>query len=194
MTKKKRYHPLLILFNVWKLVKNSIFFVIYLFVIKADSASSFVTYSRIIFLLAFGITLISIILKWFTHKYELDDKSFHLYKGIFSINERTIPFSKIQNVNRHTSLFHRIFKVTSTSFETGMPGEDAAVKFEVISQIEVERMEARITSADGDELITINSSNDNIESSSKVDKENVNLNRTIHFRPTKKDILKASFT
>ena len=84
--------------------------------------------------------------------------------------------------------------MTSTSFETGMPGEDAAVKFEVISQIEVERMEARITSADGDELITINSSNDNIESSSKVDKENVNLNRTIHFRPTKKDILKASFT
>lgn len=194
MTKTKRYHPLLILFNLWKLVKNSIFFVIYLFVIKADSESNFVIYGRIIFFLAFGITLVSIILKWFTHKYELDDRSFHLYKGFLSKSERTIPFSKIQNVNRHTSLLHRIFKVTSTNFETGMRGEEAAVKFEVISQIEADRIEAHITSASRHELTTINSNNDNIELSSKMDTENANSNRTIHFKPTKSDILKASFT
>lgn len=194
MTKKKRYNPLLVLFNIWKLVKNSIFFMIYLFVIKADSESSIVTYGRIVFFLAFGITLISIILKWFTYKYEIDYRSFHLYKGIFSKSERTIPFTKIQNVNRHASLFHRIFKVTSISFETGMAGEDAAVKFEVTSQIEADRMEAYITSVERDESTNIHSINDAIELSSKVDKESLNPNRTIHFKPTKSDILKASFT
>ena len=168
MTKAKRYNPLLILFDLWKLVKNSIFFVIYLFVIKAGSESTFITYGRIIFFLTFGITLISIILKWFTHKYELDDRSFHLYKGIFNKSERTIPFSKIQNVNRHTSLFHRIFKVTSISFETGMAGEDATVKFEVISQKEADRMEAHMTSSAHDELMTIHASNDIDISSSNV--------------------------
>lgn len=192
MTETKRYHPLLILVDLWKLVKNSSFFVIFLFVIKAGSDSAFITYGRIVFFLVLGITVISIILKWFTHKYELDENSFHLYKGIFSKSVQTIPFSKIQNVNRHTSLFHRIFKVTSIRFETGMAGEEAAVRFEVISQIEADRMEAYVTSADRDELATIHSRNDDIELSSEVDAENVN--RTIHFKPKKMDILKASFT
>lgn len=185
MTKAKRYHPLLILFDLLKLIKNAIFFVIYLFVIKSGSDSTFIKYGRLIFILAVGITIISIILKWFTHKYKLDDRSFHLYKGLFSKSELTIPFSKIQNVNRHTSLFHRIFKVTSISFEAGMTSEDAAVKFEIISQTEADRMEAHATSAICDDIDL---------SSNEVDVNKVNSNRTIHFKPTKKDILKASFT
>lgn len=185
MTKAKRYHPLLMLFDLWKLVKNSIFFVIFLFVIKYGSNSTFITYGRIIFFLAFGLTIISMILKWFTHKYELNDTSFHLYKGLFSKSERTIPFSKIQNINQHTSLFHRIFKVTSVSFETGMTGEDAAIKFEVISQKEADRMKAYMTSAVCDDIEI---------SSSEVEVKKGMSNRTIHFKPTQKDILKASFT
>ncbi|MBO1513576.1 PH domain-containing protein [Metabacillus bambusae] len=180
MIKLKRYHPLLMLFDLSKLVKSSIFFAVFLFVIKAGYKSNFITYGRIIFIFAVGITLISIILKWFTHKYELDDQSFHLYKGIFRKSERTIPFSKIQNVKRHASLFHRIFNVTSISFETGMTGEVATVKFEVISLIEADRMEAHSTSAVRDELATIPT--------------NPKPNRTIHFKPTRKEILEASFT
>ena len=155
MTAAKRYNPLLMLFNFCKLVRNSIFFVIYFFVIKAGSESTFITYGRIVFFIVFGLTLISIILKWFTHKYELDYRSFHLYKGIFNKSERTIPFSKIQNVNLHTSLFHRIFKVTSVNFETGITGEDAAVRFEVISQKEATRMEMQMNSTVKEELATI---------------------------------------
>ncbi|MBS4192786.1 PH domain-containing protein [Bacillus sp. FJAT-49705] len=194
MTKAKRYNPLLILFDLWLLIKNSIFFVIFLFVIKAGSESTFITYGRIIFFLAFGLTIISIILKWLTHKYELDDRSFHLYKGIFSKSERTIPFSKIQNINRHTSLFHRIFKVTSINFETGMAGEDAAVKFEVISQKEADRMEAHMTSAVRDDLATILPSDEEDISYSAMEVKEGKSNRIIHFKPTKNDILKASFT
>ena len=187
MEKVKRYTPLLILFELYKLIKKSIFFVILLFVIKSDSQSNFVIYGRYIFCLVFGITLIVIMLKWFTHKYKLDDTSFHLYEGTFSKSERTIPFSKIQNVNRHTSLFHRIFKVTSISFETGMNGEDATVKFEVISQNEADQIEAHMTNAVRNEWTST-------ILLSKVDMENVNPKRTTHFKPTRKDILKASFT
>lgn len=194
MIKAKRYHLLHMLFDLWKLVKNSFFFMIYLFVIKLGSESIFITYGRIIFILGFGLTLLSIILKWFTHKYELDERSFHLYKGIFSKSERTIPFSKIQNVNRHTSLFHRVFKVTSIRFETGMTGGDAAVKFDVISLLEADRMELHITNVVRDKLVTIHPCAAAIEVSSKMDEENVNSERVLHFKPTKKDILKASIT
>lgn len=194
MTKVKRYHPLLLLFDFFSLVKNSSVIGIYLFVIAINSQSPFVKYGRIIFFVGFGIVFISDILKWFTHKYELDGKAFHLYKGIFNKTELTIPFTKIQNVNRHISLFHRIFKVTSISFETGIKGEGDSVKFEVISQKEADRMETYIKNAVRDEL-AVESNNDGIDlSSSILDMPKGDSNRTIHFRPTTKDTIKASFT
>ncbi|MDP1418211.1 PH domain-containing protein [Peribacillus simplex] len=194
MTKAKRYNPLLMLFNFCKLIRNSIFFVIYFFVIKAGSESTFITYGRIVFFIAFGLTLISIILKWFTHKFELDNRSFHLYKGIFSKSERTIPFSEIQNVNRHTSLFHRIFKVTSVNFETGIAGGDADVRFEVISQKEADRMESHMKSTVQEELATIHASEYKDIASVEAEVKKGISNRTNHYKPTKKDIIKASFT
>ena len=194
MIKVTRHTPLLIFFDLWKLGRNSICFVIYLYIIKAGSESTFITYGRAIFLLVLGMTFLSIILKWLTHKYELDNSSFHLYKGLFSKSERTIPFSKIQNVNRQTSLFHRMFKVTSISFETALTGVDATIKFEVISQIEADQIEAHIESAVRDELTTDHSINEPIGLSSKMNSANVNSDRIVHFSPTNGDIFKASFS
>ncbi|WHY86618.1 PH domain-containing protein [Neobacillus novalis] len=186
MIPAKRYHPLLMLFGLWSLLKNNFFIFIFLFVIKARSQSPFIIYGRILFFIVFGVAFIYIFLKWFAHKYELDGRSFHLYKGIFIKSERTIPFSKIQNVNRHTSLFHRLFKVTSISFETGMTGEEAAVKFEVVSQLESLRMEQHITSEVNDNAMNL--------SPSEMVVAKVDSIRIIHFKPMKKDILNASFT
>ncbi|CAH2714549.1 hypothetical protein BACCIP111895_01721 [Neobacillus rhizosphaerae] len=186
MTKVKRYHPLLMLFDLWQLLKNIFFIFIFLFIIKAGSQSLFITYGRLLFFIVCGVSFIYIILKWVTHKYGLDDRCFYLYKGILCKSERTIPFSKIQNVNRHTSLFHRMFNVTSISFETGMTGEDAAVKYEVVSKKEAERMEEFIASAVHEEAMNL--------SLLEMAVEKVDSNRVIHFKPMKKDILKASFT
>lgn len=194
MTGAKRYHPLLILFDLWKLIRNSGFIALFLFVIKAGSDSYFIIYGRLIFLLVFGISLISIVLKWFTHKYVLDDVSFHLYKGVFNKTEQTVPFAKIQNVHRHTSLFHRLFKVTSIHFETGMAGDDAAVKFEVISPAEADRMEAKIAGADRDGRAEHLNGGDLEQAACQTALPRQISNRSIHFEPTRKDIIKASFT
>ncbi|MGN7402918.1 PH domain-containing protein [Cytobacillus praedii] len=195
MIPAKRYNPLLMLFQLMNLIKNSIFFVVFLFVIKAGSNSAFIKYGKVIFILAFVITFISIIIKWFTTKYAFDNKSFYLYKGVFSKSERSIPFSKIQNINRHTALFHRIFRVTSISFETGIKGDDAAVKFEVVSRIEADRMEAQLSSAVHVDLPSIQESDANMETfPPEKDDSKVSSTRVMHFKPTKKDTLKASFT
>ena len=187
MNQPKRYNPLIILWDFWNFIKNS-FFVIVLFIINYGSESIFFKYGRIAFFVFGGITIISIILKWFTHKYQLDDDSFHIYRGLFNKFERTIPFSKVQNVQRKTSLFHRIFGVTSVTFETGMTGVDAAIKFEVISRKEAEEMEAWITSPPAHDL-----NDDSLEST--VEETIIQeITRAIHFTPTTKDILKASFT
>jgi len=182
MMKAKRYHPFLMLFDAWKLAKNTFFLFLFLFVIKAGSHSIFIRYGRYLLLVGVGMAFIHIIIKWCTNKYVLDERSFHLYKGIFNKTERTIPYSKIQNVNRHTSLFHRIFHVTSISFETGITSDDAAVTFEVVSQSEAERMEGIVHQNEKDMPLSegVEGKNDH--------------NRVIHFQPTKRDIIKASFT
>ncbi|MFK9092686.1 PH domain-containing protein [Bacillus salipaludis] len=186
MMKAKRYHPLIMLFDGWGLLKNSFFVFIFLFVIKARSQSVFIIYGRILFFIVICAAVLYIILKWITHKYNLDDRSFHLYKGIFIKLEQTIPFSKIQNVNRHTSVLHRLFHVTSINFETGMSGEESAVAFKVVSKQEAARMEEHMASA------VIEDHVNQLSSEAAVDK--VETNRTIHFRPEKKDVIKASFT
>lgn len=192
MMKAKRYHPLNLLFDLWKVVKNSFFFALFLFVIKYGSKSPFIKYGRMAFFLFLGISLVYIVLKWFTHKYMLDDTSFHIHKGIFTKSKQTIPFTKVQNVNRHTSLFHRIFQVTSIRFETGMSGEDAAVEFEVITRSEANRLEEHVKKPQLN-----NSDTSNVEhelDSAVIEVERVESKRTIHFTPTTKDTLKASFT
>lgn len=187
MSQPKRYSPLIMLWDFWNFIKNS-FFLIVLYIINYGSESTFFKYGRIAFFVFWGITIISIILKWFTHKYRLDDVSFHIYQGLFNKFERTIPFSKVQNVQRKTSLFHRVFGVTSVTFETGMTGADAAIKFEVISRKEAEEMEAWITSPPAHDL-----TDDNLD---LTEEESIKQEptRTTHFTPTKKDILKAAFT
>lgn len=195
MTKAKRYHPLILLFHLWKTIKNSFLAFIFLFVIKMGSKSDSIFYSRWAFVLILVIIFISQVFKWFFHKYELDERSFHLYEGVFRKSERTIPFSKIQNVSRHTSLFHRMFDLTAISFETGMKGDDAAVIFEVISQNEADRIEAHSTHPKRDESTVSDMDHDVQLLSTKKEIESVvDSERTIHFKPTIRDLFKASFT
>ncbi|WP_232697641.1 PH domain-containing protein [Brevibacillus daliensis] len=196
----KRYHPLIIVFELWKLVRNSAFFALFLFVLKYNSEAAFVRYGRIAFIVILGFSIVHIFIKWFTHKYKLDDTSFHIYKGIFTKSKQTIPFINVQNVNRHTSLFHRIFKVTSLRLATGMEGSDATIEFTVISPTEADNIERRMCVPILDEAKTTQpSEGEKGVSPSGVQPEMQHADRTaphrmIHFKPTKKDVLKASFT
>ena len=188
MNQTKRYNPLIVIFDFWSLIKNSFFFVIFLFVLNYGSESTFVKYGRIVFFIFFGITIISIIFKWFTHKHKLDNVSFHIYRGLINKSEQTIPFSKIQNVQRRTTLFHRLLGVTSITFETGISQSDTSIQFEVLSRKEADQIEEWVsnsTHSEPDDMDIIPAEEHQIPPI---------LARTIHFTPTKKDVLNASFT
>lgn len=196
MTANRRHHPALLLFKIGRLIRNSIFVFLLLFVFQADNSSALFVYGRYGFFLFFLWSLVSAVLNWLTTTYALDDQRFYLRRGIFSKTDQTIPFSKVQNTNRHTSFFHRLLGLTSIRFETGIAGEDASVKFEVATKNEVARMESAAeehkrflveeerTSAD--EIDTMPS----IEEALRKPQEE----RVIHFQPTRRDLLKASMT
>ncbi|MCM3783465.1 PH domain-containing protein [Neobacillus mesonae] len=208
MTDEQRYHPLRILFGVWNLIKNSFSVIILLFVLRMGSEAKWVIYGRWIFYLVIAVSLVMIVWGWFTERYRLDDTSFHLHKGVFVTSKRTIPFTKIQNVNRHASLFHRIFNVTSIRFETGMSGDEAAVEFKVISRTEADRLEKYIAERMNRENIISDSTTGQAATEQNAVQEAVQESRdesapmensriqrrTLHFKPTSKDVFKASFT
>ncbi|MRG88078.1 PH domain-containing protein [Salinibacillus xinjiangensis] len=191
MSKMKRHHPFQILYDLWELIKNAFFFIFLLFVLQAGSESWWVKYGRIAFLVVFTISMIYIVLKWLTLQYRLTDTAFELTEGVFNKKKQTVPFSKIQHVKRENKLIHRILGVTSITFETTSQGDNSSVKFEVITHKEAERLQK--------EVFQLKNKEANEEANIKLEEEEFQPNsvepeRTIHFNPTKKEVLKASFT
>lgn len=189
----KRYYPLTILFDLIIQAKHLFFPALILFVFNHDSTNAFITYGRIVLYIYVGGMLAYLLMKWVSYKYRLDDTAFHLYEGILTKKKQTIPFSKIQNINRHTTLLHRIFKVTSIRFETGMVGDDSRVEFAVISVNEADRLEAYTKQAVRLEKEP-EAEGKAGDSTEEIGTPYITPERVIHFTPTKKEIIKASFT
>ncbi|MBO1911554.1 PH domain-containing protein, partial [Microvirga sp. 3-52] len=139
MNNFKRYHPFIIVMNLWTLLKNS-FAIFVFFIFSFVSTSPLYSYGRLAFLLFFALAVLKIIMDWFVDKYEIVNESFQMYHGIVFKNERIVPFSKVQNVQRQTSFLHRAFKLTSLTLETGIAGSDGAVEFKVITVKEADRI------------------------------------------------------
>lgn len=174
-----RYHPCTILFRIYSLVKNSIFIAIFLFVLKLEDTSWYFVYGRYLFIAIILWRIVYIIVAWFFETYDWKDSTFYLQKGIFIKKTRTIPFSKIQNITKKTSIFHKIFRLTSLTFETSMYGEDHSIQFEVLSVKQADELTKLVQFEE-----------QQIEETNEEEIDHI----TIHFTSNKKDLLKASFT
>ncbi|SDC94231.1 putative membrane protein [Paenibacillus sp. CF095] len=213
MIDMKRHHPLTMLWSLWKLVKNSFAIILFLFVFRQGSESQWLFYGRIAFYAGISIGIVSIIWKWFTSRYTADDKAFHIYSGVFNRTRRTIPYTKVQNVNRHTTLFHRLFRVTSIRFETGIKGEDATFQLHVVSLSEAEQLEKIVAGYLAEDAETVGATEERdtldavqdmeegeTQSAPVITDEAMPLpakekqERIVHYHSTRKDIFKASFT
>jgi putative membrane protein len=178
----KRYHPAIIVVEMVTLIKNSIWFFLFLFVLKGSSTATWVIWGRYLFLLVTLWGLISIVLRWRFHRYEMIGDSIIVYEGIFVKKQRTIVLDRIHNQTSSSTFVHQWFGLTSLKLETGTSGENASVDFPVITKEEKERILAHLQQ-------TQISEEHGEEELAKQNEE-----RTIHFRSTKKDLIKASFT
>ncbi|MFD6207599.1 PH domain-containing protein [Peribacillus sp. NPDC060253] len=185
----KRLHPFIITFELWKLLKGNVFFIIMLYVLNFGSEKIYMKVLQIGFLVYLVGKVISIILKWYTYNYQIKEGTIYITSGLISKSYRTVPLQKVQNVQQRTTLFHKIFSLTSLTFETGMTGDQGTVPFEVISRKEAERLEREYSSKQ--ELFDIEA---DIPKEQIVENMESFTEKKIHFTPTKQDILKASFT
>lgn len=184
----KRLHPIKIPLDLGKLLKGNIFFIIILYLFNFGSEKMYMKILQIAFLIYLAWRVLAIILKWYTYKYQIKEGTIHITSGLISKSYQSIPLHKVQNVHRRTTVFHRIFKLTSLTFETGTSGDEGSVPFEVISQKEAERLE-RTHSSKHDSIMDAQVAEEKIAADLEPSME-----KTIHFTPTKRDVLKASFT
>ncbi|MFE4130736.1 PH domain-containing protein [Peribacillus sp. YIM B13482] len=184
----KRLHPFKIPFELWKLLKGNVFFIIMLYVLNFGSEKMYMKVLQIVFLVYLIWNVLSIILKWYTYKYQIKEGTIYITSGIISKSYRTVPLHKVQNVQQRTTVFHKIFRLTSLTFETGMTGDQGTLPFEVISRKEAERLEGEYSSKQELQVIELDSPEERIAEDMET------IEKTIHFTPTKQDVLKASFT
>lgn len=188
-------------FRLYNLVKGSLFFAFILFVVNRNSESWFFEYARYAFLIVIIWGLLFIIVSWFAETYDLEDNTFHIRKGVFVKRTNMIPFSRIQNVTRKTSFFHKLMGLTSVTFETAMDGKDDSVHFEVLTKKNADNLISLVKPGKQSLTQKENESNPSMVSENEevvpveIDTEReLETNRTIHFTPKRKDLWKASFT
>ncbi|KON67516.1 hypothetical protein AKG34_00715 [Peribacillus butanolivorans] len=185
----KRLHPFKIPFELGKVMKGNLFFIIMLYVLNFGTEKTYMKVLQIGFLVYLVWRVISVILQWYTYKYQIKEGTVHITSGLISKSFRTVPFLKVQNVQRRTTLFHKLFNLTSLTFETGMTDDQGSVPFEVISQKEAKRLEQELSLIQELSVIEVDGTEeDTLEIFESVSE------KTIHFTPTKQDVLKASFT
>ncbi|MBB4824975.1 putative membrane protein [Sporosarcina luteola] len=180
----RRYHPLTLVFDLFSFIKNVAIFAFLLFVVKYQSQSFLFVWGRRVFAGIAVLTVVSHVFKWLTNRYAADETAFYLKSGLFDKTERTVYFDKVQNVQRHTSFLHTLFHMTSITFETGAGFLNSNVEFKAVTKEEADRLETLVKAQQVD-------SNNTEEQEFIVQEAET---RVIHFTPTRRDLIKASFT
>lgn len=190
-----RYHPLSIAFRIYQFIKNSIFIILLLFLLRRDSEFWLFEYGRYTFIAIFVLRILYLVIAWFVEKYEWKDRAFHIHKGVFVRHTSTVPFSRIQNVTRKTTAFHKLMGLTSLTFETARDGQDDAIHFEVLTKKDANFLIELVQPGKQKPSVAIESENTDKEHENAEDKEsNVQHDRKVLFNPERKDLWKASFT
>lgn len=190
----RRIHPLGILFSFGKSIKEFLFPVVVFLIFNLNSHSIFMMLGKIAVILYLIYEVISVLLGWWRFKYVFTDKELRVYEGRFVKEKRFIRLDRIQNMQRNTLFFHRLFGLTSITLHLASSGDGSSVKLDVISREEAERIQRFLNLGDS-------VARNDEESVEREDKEQIAETpksespfRTKHYEMTMKDILAASFT
>lgn len=101
------------------------------FKIKMDSFESIVAWIPIIVILAlFIIAVVQAIIKWRTFTYWIEEGELKTEFGLLIKSKRYVPIERIQSLNYHEGIIHRLFKLQQVSVETA-GGADGGAEVEL---------------------------------------------------------------
>ena len=194
MIESFRMHPMNIISSIIKLFKDSIVFILLLFVFNFRDVSLFLKIGRAVFLTFIIVRLILIVIEWSKTKYEIKNGTIQIKHGVFQRKQNSIPLQEIQNITWRTPFYYRWFGITSLQLETSTTSDTATVQLDAVKvylakQIEKLATQYKTEITEGrDELAKEEANSETIN-----DDSNSSHKRTLHFTPTKREVLKASF-
>ncbi|WP_382359287.1 PH domain-containing protein [Lentibacillus kimchii] len=136
-------HPLWMLFSFISSIKELILIVVFFIVIigiNFDSIYAKLGIAVMIFYLVYKP--ISIILDWRHFEYFFTDNEICINEGRFIKKKRFIPLDYIQGINRKTTVFYRVFGLTTLLINAGSSINDSSIKLKAISNEEATRIQA----------------------------------------------------
>lgn len=121
MSEPKRLHPIAVISNALKLLKEMIFPILAATVFGGRGAD----WGNLLFPIgAVMFALISGILSWLRFSYRLEENELRIESGVFVRKKRYIPFERIQSVNQSEGIFQRPFGLVKLKIETAAGGKD----------------------------------------------------------------------
>lgn len=119
MRNLKNTHKLMIFSEIFKDIKSSIAFVIFLSATKntlEKYGGKYALISLVIIILVV-ITVLDIV-KWKNTVYSIEDDKIYIKYGVFQIHERSIPHSQVHTADMSSSLLQRLFDSCKIEIDT----------------------------------------------------------------------------
>jgi putative membrane protein len=142
---ERRLHPLTVLFETARWLPRMLLPLVLLLFTARGGALLFVL------LPAAGITgalLVGSIVRYVRYRYHYDERDLVIRSGLFTRNERRIPYVRIQNLDAAQNPLHRILGVVEVFVQTGGGAEPEAV-LRVLPVSALEEMRSRVQRAGG---------------------------------------------
>lgn len=132
-------HPLSVLFEIAKTIRNNLIPTVA--ALLSARSGGWIGYSIGTAILSIG--LIVALVRYFTFRYRIEDRSLVIHQGLWGRLNRTVPLNRIQNIDLSQNLFHRLLKVGEVRVETASGTEPEAI-MRVLSIAEVEQLRDRV--------------------------------------------------
>ncbi|WLR42143.1 PH domain-containing protein [Bacillus carboniphilus] len=142
MSEAKRLHPIGVLYQIVKVIRESIFPILLLFITDVKEFLN----GYLVLVIVIGILLIGLIgfLRWWKFTYRIENDEFRVEQGVFIKKQRYIPIERIHAINIKANLFNQMFKLVKLQIETAGGGFESEVDLTAISKEDAENIKSTI--------------------------------------------------
>lgn len=153
MFEAKRLHPIAIVLNIIKTVKDLLFPIILLLIVPSREGG-FIE-PKFLFVLIWAAVIIMIVLiaviTWMRFTYRVEDGELKIESGLFVRNKRYIRFERIHSIDISEGIFHRPFGLVKVNIETAGGGKAEAV-LSAIRKTEATELKNHLAAAKREEV------------------------------------------
>lgn len=133
----RRLNPLTFVVEIVRVIGRFIYF--FILVLVTGSGSGDFMYEAI-----GGVVIVVAVVRYLSTSYAIHDGHLLIKYGIINRVKRTIPLTKIQNINIHKSWIHRILGLVDLKIETGA-GAEAEASLSALSMVEADALKKELT-------------------------------------------------